>query len=373
MKFVVYRVFFIMSSLLLLGCQKPIPHQNEDELTSQQAAKKITSQEECQKIDQIMQKIDHHSAIEALNQINVQLKQCIATVENAQQLKWLESSTEMYQRFLEGHQQTKEYYTRYYPHFEKYTISLLDNENVWEQLDRNEPVQGDITLFRELAPRDQYLFNHQQQAYIHLQALSEGVFEFHRKPQYVIDIFASTLPKDQQDFIQRMAKDNRDPTFGDASLTISWQELVERALFWERYVQKYPKGYFTPDAKKLFEDYSNFIFFGLDNTPVSENYTTDSWIDEDALQQIKFLAKNHNTQLNKKAQKFLSFIKTPTEQRQEKFKLQPIELFDEYGHKKHPQQIAHEQLRLALNIKPRDWNTSRDCYTDAICFRHKWN
>ncbi|NAR19474.1 hypothetical protein GPS63_14450 [Acinetobacter haemolyticus] len=98
-------IFFIMSSLLLLGCQKPIPHQNEeDELTSQQAAKKITSQEECQKIDQIMQKIDHHSAIEALNQINVQLKQCIATVENAQQLKWLESSTEMYQRFLEGHQ-----------------------------------------------------------------------------------------------------------------------------------------------------------------------------------------------------------------------------------------------------------------------------
>ncbi len=38
-----------------------------------------------------------------------------------------------------------------------------------------------------------------------------------------------------------MAKDNQDIFYNDGALAVSWKELTERALFWEKFIQKYPK------------------------------------------------------------------------------------------------------------------------------------
>ncbi|MCH7335369.1 hypothetical protein [Acinetobacter sp. NIPH 2699] len=339
----------ITSCILLLGCQKPIQSQNEQ--APQQAAKKTTSQEKCQELDQIMQKIDNHSTIEALNQINAQLKQCIATVENAQQLKWLESSTQMYQRFF-----AEAGWSVNNNKFYDYTISILDNT---DQADDAPIKLGDPALFKLLPARDQYLLKHQGEAYIKLQDVGEAIFEYHRQPQYIIDIFAPALPKDQQVFVQRMAKDNQDLLYSDAALTVSWAELVERALFWEQYLQQYPNAIFKADAQNLFHEYRYLIFFGSDNTPVSDLFFKDAWINEEALTEIKKLAKRQDTSLHIPAKKFLNFIQ---------FSL------DEHNQVMNISDSPYVHLQKFLDIKnPWDDHNGRDCHTDAVCLQYSVN
>jgi hypothetical protein len=75
-------------------------------------------------------------------------------------------------------------------------------------------------------------------------------------------------------------------------LSVSWAELVERALFWEKYLKQYPNATFKVDAQNLFNEYRYLIFFGSDNTPVSDLFFKDEWIDEEALIEIQKLAKS---------------------------------------------------------------------------------
>lgn len=128
---------------------------------------------------------------------------------------------------------------------------------------------------------------------------------------------------------------------------------------------KISKSYFINDAKLLFNEYRYFIFFGLDNTPVSNEYAPNTWFDPDALQQIRFLSTQSQSSLAKPAQQFLKFIATPVDERNKQFK---IDLTDENGQKKSTYQIVHEQLEQLLKFDS-PWNTEvyRDCHIDAVC------
>jgi len=46
-------------------------------------------------------------------------------------------------------------------------------------------------------------------------------------------------------------------------ITTTFEELVERAVFWEDYGQRYPNGYAVKDTKFLLDVYRNAIFFDL--------------------------------------------------------------------------------------------------------------
>ncbi|MDO8935461.1 hypothetical protein Q7G06_06195, partial [Acinetobacter baumannii] len=169
-----------------------------------------------------------------------------------------------------------------------------------------------------------------------------------------------------KEFLSRMAKDNQDIFYNDGALDVSWKELTERALFWEKFIQKYPQQ-LTPESttKLRFNEYQYFIFFGLDNTPVSDEYAPNTWFDQDALQQIRFLSTQSQSSLAKPAQQFLKFIATPVDERNKQFK---IDLTDENGQKKSTYQIVHEQLEQLLKFDS-PWNTEvyRDCHIDAVC------
>ena len=202
-------------------------------------------------------------------------------------------------------------------------------------------------------------------AYIELLYQGEGMFTYRRQPNYLVDVFSKALPVDQKEFLTRMAKDNQNIFYNDGALAISWKELTERALFWEKFIQKYPKSHFIGDAKLLFNEYRYFIFFGLDNTPVSDEYAPNTWFDKDALQQIQFLSTQNQSSLAKPAQLFLKFIATPVEERNKQFK---IDLTDKNGDKKSNYQMTHEQLEQLLKLDS-PWNTEvyRDCHMDAVC------
>ncbi|MCU4581970.1 hypothetical protein KTJ32_13305 [Acinetobacter gyllenbergii] len=360
----------LMSSALLLGCQKPPQPTNTDKQTLQQTNKTTTTQQNCTNLNQAMQNIDERSSIEALNQVNAQLKQCISQVKNTQQLQWLQNSSNMYLRFMQGHQSKKGY--DQFLNLEEYLYRLMDQDSSWQSIQQIKNFQAKPELFKKLSPRDQYLLQHRGQAYIELQDQGEGIIDYRRQPQYILDVFAPSLPIDQKIFVQRMAKDNQDLFYIDAAINASWAELIERALFWEKYLQQYPQSYFAKDAQRLLDEYSFLIFFGSDNTPAPVPYTglaSDQETDKEALQQIQHLAKQKNSHLAEVAQKYLAFTTTRLEQRQQKFALTTANTVTD-----NPESNSSEQLHELLPLKSPFENTDyRDCHQDAICIQYNIN
>lgn len=348
----------VCSALLLSGCNKTSQQDQavskEQKSTEQKPESKPDNS--CIQINAAIQKINQNSKIEDLNQINEKLKTCVPSLKNDEQLKLIDASTAMYQRFLK-----QDYTDKTARAFEAFGYAVLEQK----QRDPKKVIQSQKKLFDQLSPRDQYLLQHNGEAYIDLLYQGEGMFTYRRQPNYLVDVFSKALTADQKEFLTRMAKDNQDIFYNDGALAVSWKELTERALFWEKFIQKYPKSHFIGDAKLLFNEYRYFIFFGLDNTPVSDEYAPNTWFDKDALEQIRFLSTQNQSSLAKPAQQFLKFIATPVEERNKQFK---IDLTEKNGDKKSNYQITHEQLEQLLKFDS-PWNTEvyRDCHIDAVC------
>lgn len=348
----------VCSALLLSGCNKTSQQDQavskEQKSTEQKPESKPDNS--CIQINAAIQKINQNSKIEDLNHINEKLKTCVPSLKNDEQLKLINASTTMYQRFLK-----QDYTDKTARAFEAFGYAVLEQK----QRDPKKVIQSQKKLFDQLSPRDQYLLQHNGEAYIDLLYQGEGMFTYRRQPNYLVDVFSKALTADQKEFLTRMAKDNQDIFYNDGALAVSWKELTERALFWEKFIQKYPKSHFIGDAKLLFNEYRYFIFFGLDNTPVSDEYAPNTWFDKDALQQIQFLSTQSQSSLAKPAQQFLKFIATPVEERNKQFK---IDLTEKNGDKKSNYQITHEQLEQLLKFDS-PWNTEvyRDCHIDAVC------
>ena len=89
-------------ALLLAGCNKTSEQDQavskEQKPTEQKATQKQDSS--CLQIMVAMHTINQNSKIEDLNQINEKLKTCVPSLKNHEQLKLIDASTAMYQRFL---------------------------------------------------------------------------------------------------------------------------------------------------------------------------------------------------------------------------------------------------------------------------------
>jgi len=353
-----FLMMSVCSALILSGCNKTSQQDQavskEQKSTEQKPVSKQNNS--CIEINAAIQKINQNSKIEDLNQINEKLKTCVPSLKNDEQLKLINASTTMYQHFLK-----QDYTDKTARAFESFGYAVLEQK----QRDPKKVIQSQKKLFDQLSPRDQYLLQHNGEAYIDLLYQGEGMFTYRRQPNYLVDVFSKALPADQKEFLTRMAKDNQDIFYNDGALAVSWKELTERALFWEKFIQKYPKSHFISDAKLLFNEYRYFIFFGLDNSPVSDEYAPNTWFDKDALEQIQFLSTQNQSSLAKPAQQFLKFIATPVEERNKQFK---IDLTEKNGDKKSNYQITHEQLEQLLKFDS-PWNTEvyRDCHIDAVC------
>lgn len=353
-----FLMMSVCSALILSGCNKTSQQDQavskEQKSTEQKPVSKQNNS--CIEINAAIQKINQNSKIEDLNQINEKLKTCVPSLKNDEQLKLIDASTTMYQRFLK-----QDYTDKTARAFETFGYAVLEQK----QQDPKKVIQSQKKLFDQLSPRDQYLLQHNGEAYIDLLYQGEGMFTYRRQPNYLVDVFSKALTADQKKFLTRMAKDNQDIFYNDGALAVSWKELTERVLFWEKFIQKYPKSHFIGDAKLLFNEYRYFIFFGLDNTPVSDEYAPNTWFDKDALEQIRFLSTQNQSSLAKPAQQFLKFIATPVEERNKQFK---IDLTEKNGDKKSNYQITHEQLEQLLKFDS-PWNTEvyRDCHIDAVC------
>ena len=348
------RVLLCFALILSLSaCQKQPQHTPD----SQTQNKAVLNTFSCENIQENIQAINQRSTVQALQQVNTRLKQCLPHLSMNDRTALLYASTAMYQRFLATNRTPQQQQT-----FEQYA----QNTSLYPTLQQSH--------IDEFSTRDQYLIQHQGQAYYELYD-ANGRTMYRRSPQYLQEIFAPYLPEAEQIFINHLAEQNQQPIFSRNTFNLTWSEIAHRAQFWEHYAQQYPNSLFLEDAQRLKFAYIHFLFHGLPNMPVSESYQGTESIHPEALIEIQMLSEQPHSQLAQKSKKFLQFLNISEHERDQKI---PIELSPvEQRATNKELLIENKQLDqfIGLNdpLSLDSTHINRDCFSDAICITHVGN
>ena len=87
------------------------------------------------------------------------------------------------------------------------------------------------------------------------------------KADYYLELFGTAVSPDTRRFLEIEARQDKELAASDAALAISWQELAERVMEWEDFLQRHPGSRLSRKAFDEYLFYQNMLLFGLDNTP----------------------------------------------------------------------------------------------------------
>ncbi|MGM8885018.1 hypothetical protein ACS8FD_03655 [Psychrobacter sp. 1U2] len=365
----------MMASLLLLCACQPPPAQSEQTDTSasvqvnessqpptlleaktpKELATSIVELSEgkfreqliCSKLSDTIKAVNNSSSIKDVHAVQRQVSACLPTTNHAQILQWLGTYQAMYGRFLQS--------DTYYDDQAFYAIVETLNEGK----------KASVAQLKQVTPRTRYLISLvESKADVSILYLGEGIFVFHHDLKAMADLFAPYLPRDQAKFIERMATDNQDIFWNDAAVAISYEQLLERAAFWENYIQQYPDSYFIQDAINLFTLYRYVLFLGSDNSQWT-NDDISEFMSPEYEQAINNLAKRSNSLLAQDARTLLDFMAMSAAERDQAY---PIPEVDEEGYEIPDWATPRYQLDRALSL-PSPWenNNNRDCLSGIIC------
>jgi hypothetical protein len=124
--------------------------------------------------------------------------------------------------------------------------------------------------------------------------IGEGMTDIRVQPKVYPQVFKGKVTPDFEDYILLNEKDDSQLMTNDAALTISFEELGNVMIRWEKFLQKYPNSNIKKEAKQVYETYQWWYLFGLDNTSTME-YSTGELYDENRLEFERFLKENPNS------------------------------------------------------------------------------
>lgn len=328
---------------MLGACNKPIlPEEVKTEIKQQQKNSVVIPDVDaiCSNLKKEMAAMSAQRTTFALEEINRDIRLCLPLISAEEQKRLMKMADQMYANFLTVDRTPEQQRA-----FDQYAFDQSPFPTIHQ------------SHIEQLHPRDQYLLRHKGQAYIELSDLGAGKTAYTRNSQYLAKVFAPYFPEAQKAFMVELGQQNQTSTFNKNTLMISPQETLQRALFWESYLKKYPQSPLKRDAEYLLNAYSHFFFIGLPDSPVSINFEGAIDIQPSTLSEIEQLATHQNSILAEQARRFLKFINLNSEQRTKITASQVGEV------------TAQAQLRHYLNLKPIDLMQAqtRSCFTDAIC------
>ena len=334
---------------VLSACQKPEP---EMAVETKEAPKSEKVQPDltliCENLKKEMLAMNAQRTALAIEQVNQDIRLCLPLMAWDEQKELIDLSNQMYKQFLKIERTATQQLA-----FESYALGKSDYPTIQQN------------HFEQLNIRDQYLIRHQGQAYIELVDQGPKQIFYRRNPQYLAKVFAPYLPEAERVFIEHLAEQNGQLLLQNQKLNITPNEIVQRAIFWESYIQSYPKSHYLKDAQYLAQTYQALLFKGLETSPVSEQYIDASDISASVWLEIEALSQQNDSTLAKQAHKFVEYINMTPVQRLEKIVL-PASQYNQV--KNDPHQLAVAQLNQFLNLKNVSLTPkSRDCFNDSIC------
>lgn len=106
---------------------------------------------------------------------------------------------------------------------------------------------------------------------LEFRVMGEGLTEIHSLPEYYVSVFKNKVTPDYDAYISQIAKDNKENYAVNGGLLITWEELGDRLIVWENFMNKYPK---SPLIKVVKEDYHNYLLdylLGMDSDRIYDS------------------------------------------------------------------------------------------------------
>jgi len=97
--------------------------------------------------------------------------------------------------------------------------------------------------------------------------IGEGMVTIRELPHLYYDVFKDYVTDDYKEYLKIWAKDDEELYQADAGLAISFEELGERIITWENFLNKYPNSTLKSKVTALLNSYREDYILGMDNTP----------------------------------------------------------------------------------------------------------
>ena len=97
--------------------------------------------------------------------------------------------------------------------------------------------------------------------------IGEGMVTIRELPHLYYDVFKDYVTDDYKEYLKIWAKDNEELYQADAGLMISFEELGERIITWENFLNKFANSTLKQRVNDLLNSYREDYILGMDNTP----------------------------------------------------------------------------------------------------------
>ena len=128
--------------------------------------------------------------------------------------------------------------------------------------------------------------------------IGEGMVTIRELPHLYYDIFKDYVTNDYKEYLKIWAKDNEKLYQADAGLLISFEEIGERIITWENFLNKFPNSTLKQRVNDLLNSYREDYILGMDNTPTIDGGYDNIpiTIDEDVKKEYdRFIKKYPNS------------------------------------------------------------------------------
>ena len=100
--------------------------------------------------------------------------------------------------------------------------------------------------------------------------IGEGMVIIRELPHLYYDIFKNYVTDDYKEYLKIWAKDDEVLYQADAGLLISFEEIGERIITWENFLNKYPNSKLKSKVIASLNSYREDYLLGMDNTPTRD-------------------------------------------------------------------------------------------------------
>lgn len=97
--------------------------------------------------------------------------------------------------------------------------------------------------------------------------LSDGMYTAELNPSFFQHLFGNHISEPFQLYINQQTIDKKQGYINNGDLIIRFEQLYERIVQWENFMDKYPDSPFINDIKNDYYDYLSVLMVGTTNTP----------------------------------------------------------------------------------------------------------
>jgi hypothetical protein len=137
---------------------------------------------------------------------------------------------------------------------------------------------------------------------------SEGFFYIDQRPEYFQSIFGEDASSEMKEYLTIRRKELEEGFSEDAGLLISFEQVYDRVITWEKFLSQNPDFILNEEIKGALSMYLSTLMTGMDNTPAFD-METGKLLPELQFIYSKAIQKNDNRNSTKILRKYFDYLK----------------------------------------------------------------